>query len=194
MVGIVPQVFLRELADEHLNLLHLVQVVLASKNGHPADELRKDAADGPQVNRFVVWLPAENDLRGSVPPGDNVLGHGLYVLHLSVCVWRLLNAAGEAEITNLQVAVRVDQQIRGLDVPMHHIRRVHEKEAAEQLVHEILVVLVGERLLRHDQAVQVSLHLLSHDVHVLVVRLMGRSQDVHKGNNVLVFKVLCRKW
>ena len=63
-----------------------------------------------------------------------------------------------------------------------------EEQAAEKLVHEVLVVLVLQGLLRHDQLVEVSAHFLCDDVDVSVVGLMRWSLDVDQFDYVFMFQ------
>jgi hypothetical protein len=53
-------------------------------------------------------------------------------------------------------------------------------------------VLVGEYLLGVNEPIEISFHLLSHDVHVLVVRHVRRLLNVDQFDDVLVIKELCK--
>lgn len=51
-----------------------------------------------------------------------------------------LHAPRQAEVAHFQVAIRIEQQIRGFEVTMDDICAVQSLECAEGLVHEILLV------------------------------------------------------
>lgn len=55
----------------------LAEAVGAGEDGLPAEKLGEDAADRPDVDRGSVFVAAEKELGGSVPAGDDVLGHEL---------------------------------------------------------------------------------------------------------------------
>jgi hypothetical protein len=108
-----------------------------------------------QRTRFGVVLEAEHDLGRAVPPRRDVLGH---VPGILLGINR--EAAREAEIANLQLAVGVDEQVARLEIAVQHVGRVDVLEAAQNLVDEGLEVGVGERLAGADDSCQVTLHQL----------------------------------
>src|SRR4051812_47936458 len=100
---------------------------------------------------FSVTLEAQHDLRCTVPPGSNVLGHVPRVL---------LRIHGETscqtKVANLELAVCVYQQISRLQISMEHVCRMDVLESAENLIDEGLKVSVCERLARADDGSQVT--------------------------------------
>ena len=68
--------------------------------------------------------------------------------------------------------------------------RMQVEQTSQQLVHEVGVVLIRQRLLRMYQTAQVCFHLLRHDVDVLVVGLMARFLDIDQFYDVLMLKKL----
>ena len=86
---------------------------------------------------------AEHDLGRAVPPRRDVLGHEALLL-------RLVEPAREPEITNLEFAVRVHEQVAGLEIAVQHVGRVDVFQAAERLVDEGLEVRVRQGLTRTD--------------------------------------------
>jgi len=62
------------------------------------------------------------------------------IILASVC--SLVDSAGKAEVANFQVTVCIYKQVARLDVSMHNIGRVEEKQSSKHLIHEVLVVLV----------------------------------------------------
>ena len=141
------------------------------------------AAHRPHVDGRRVVLVLDEELGRAVPPRHDVLGERLRAR---------VDAAREAKVADLEVAVLVHQQVARLEVAVEHLRRVHRLEAAQDLVDKVLDVVVGERLLRVDDVVQVGVEQLGHQVDVLpVLRLAGgRHHDVAQVEHVLVRKVL----
>ena len=98
-------VFACRSADHSDRALDLVQIVISREERRPAEQLRKDTPNGPDIKSIRVMRRIENDLWCSVPSGDHVFrerGCGLLV------------AAREAEVANLEIATLVEQQIRRL--------------------------------------------------------------------------------
>ena len=73
----------------------------------------KDATSTPDINFDIVLLPGEHDFRGSVITCRNISSH-LGVLDTS-----------KTEITNLQIAILVDQDVTWLEVAMNDTGRVN---------------------------------------------------------------------
>lgn len=107
---------------------HLVHVVAAGEEGLAVEELQEDAADGPDVDGGGVVRGVEQELGGAVPPRDHVLRH-----HVALRRW-----ARQPEVADLEVAVGVQQQVAGLQVPVDYVRRVDVLEPAQYLVQEVL--------------------------------------------------------
>ena len=95
------------------------------------------------ANTTHVIRKAEHDLRRAVPPRRDVLGHEALLL-------RLIEPAREPEIANLEFAVRVHEQVAGLEIAVQHVGRVDVFQAAERLVDEGLEVRVRQGLTRTD--------------------------------------------
>jgi hypothetical protein len=102
---------------------------------------------------FGVVLEAEHDFRSTIPPSSNVLGHVAGVL-LGVDG----EAAGEAKVADLELAVGVDQEVSRLQVAVEDVGGVDVLESAEDLVDEGLEVGVGERLAGPDDGGEIALH------------------------------------
>jgi hypothetical protein len=75
----------------------------------------------------------------------------------------------------------------GLDVAVQHVRRVDKGEPAKRLEQKVLDMLLGERLLGVDDAVQVRLHELHGIVEVRVLAACGGLEDREDGDDVVVF-------
>jgi len=119
----------------------------------------------------------QNNFGRAVPPCDHVLRErvrGLFV------------AASKTKVTDLEVAVFVEQQVRGLQVPVDNVRGVDVEAPAQQLVHEVLNVVVGQVLPRVDHAMHVRLHQVRNNVNVLVASLAGWLRHINQRDDVLV--------
>mmetsp|Transcript_42244 Transcript_42244/g.90136 ORF Transcript_42244/g.90136 Transcript_42244/m.90136 type:complete len:270 (+) Transcript_42244:701-1510(+) len=162
-----------------------MEVVPAGEERLAPDHLGEDAAAGPHVDGGGVGLVLDEQLGRAVPARDDVLGERLV---LGLGVWE--DGASKAEVADLQVAVLVHEEVARLEVAMQHVRRVDGVDTTQDLVEEVLEVLVGERLLRVDDVVQVGVHQLRDEVHVLPAVLATRRwQDVHQAKHVVVLEV-----
>lgn len=56
------------------NISHRLKIGVTRKKRRPAEELWYDAAEGPDVNRFVIDPGARKELRRPVPPCGHILG------------------------------------------------------------------------------------------------------------------------
>jgi hypothetical protein len=88
-----------------------------------------------------VHLERQHDLRGTVPPRRDVLCHQPGLL---ACAGVRAGAdrSCEAKVADLQVTVRVDEQVRRLQVSVYDVCRVDGLESTENLVYEVLAVVV----------------------------------------------------
>ena len=103
-----------------------------------------------RVQQAHVVRKAKHDLRGAVPPRRDVLGHEALLL-------RLVKPAREPKVANLQLAVRVHEQVARLEVAVQHVGRVDVLQAAERLVDEGLEVRVRERLAGTDLSLSMKM-------------------------------------
>ena len=108
---------------------------------------------------LCVLLEREHDLGRAVPPRRDVFCHEARLRPARLC---RLDGPREAKVAHLEVAVRVQEQVRRLEVAVDHVGRVQGLEGAEGLVDEVLWVVVRE-VLCPDDTVHVGLHeLLDH--------------------------------
>mmetsp|Transcript_3702 Transcript_3702/g.7035 ORF Transcript_3702/g.7035 Transcript_3702/m.7035 type:complete len:273 (+) Transcript_3702:168-986(+) len=124
-------------SDDGDDLLEHLDVVLAGKERAAAHELRHHAPDRPHVDGVSVHLVPQQQLRRAVPPCDDVASHERLVA---------VGEASEAEVAHFEVAVGVDEEVVGLEVAVHHRRRVDELEPAQHLVDEVPHMIVGQLL------------------------------------------------
>jgi len=68
---------------------------------------------------FRIALEAQHNFRGAIPPRRNILSH----------IARILlrihgEAPGQTKIADLQLAIRIDEEIAGLEITMQHVGRM----------------------------------------------------------------------
>ncbi len=124
------------------DLEDLVNLGVAREQGLAGAHLGKDAADRPHVDAGGVLAAAEQNLRGAVPEGDDLVGVGAQ---------GDAERAGQAEVGELEVALAVDQQVLGLEIAVQDAMAVAVAHARAQLAHELL-----DHTLAEPQSVQLS--------------------------------------
>lgn len=125
----------------------------------------------------------QDDFRSSVPPGHHVLGEGGS---------GLLVTSGQTEVTNLEIAVFVEEQVAWLQISVNDVGAVDIEAASEQLVHEVLAVVVSQILSRVNHSVHICLHQVCHDVDILETGWSWRLLDVYESDDVLMVKEFYR--
>ena len=126
-------------ADELEDLLYLVERGIARENGFSVDELAQDAADRPHVYRFRVLRRTQQDLRRPVPSRGHVLRQ-----HLVGDLLGAVDRPRQPEIGDLRVALRVEQQVARLQIPVDKFPRMHVLERFEELIDDKLLVYLFE--------------------------------------------------
>mmetsp|Transcript_89168 Transcript_89168/g.257061 ORF Transcript_89168/g.257061 Transcript_89168/m.257061 type:complete len:229 (+) Transcript_89168:293-979(+) len=88
-----------------------VDLMLPSKQDLPAQDLRMDATDGPQVDRLEVPQPGgeKHQLWRAIPTGHNVVGHLLVQARA---------APRKPQVRNPQGAVLIHEDVGRLEVPV----------------------------------------------------------------------------
>ena len=90
----------------------LVYVILSREQRLALQHLCEDAPRTPDIDFHVVLLPCEHDLRRSIVSRRDVSGH-----------LRILDAC-ETEIADLQVAVLINENVAGFEIPVDDACRV----------------------------------------------------------------------
>jgi hypothetical protein len=96
-------------------------------------------------------LKSEHNLWRPIPPRSDILGHKPGIILCRVC------APSESKVTDLEIAVCVEEEIGGFEIAVEDVGGVHCLESAEGLVDKVLAVVVGE-VLGSDDAVHVCFH------------------------------------
>lgn len=98
-------------------------------------------------------MEAQHNLRRPIPPRRDIFSH---VSRILLRVDR--EPTSQTEVTDLELTVRIDQQVSGFEISVEDIRRVDVLQTAEDLVDEGLEVGVGQRLSGSDDGGQIALH------------------------------------
>ena len=96
------------------DLAQLVEVGLSGHKRHAKQELREDAAHGPDVDAGPVHPGAEQELRGAVPPRHDKVR----VLAVGGAV-----VLGQTKVRYLDVTLAVDEQVVWFQVAMEDLER-----------------------------------------------------------------------
>ena len=89
----------------------------------------------------------------------------------------------QSKVTDLQVAVGVEQQVGRFQITVQHISGVNEFQPTEDLVCEVACVIVRQ-FLSLEQFEQISFHQPLHNVHIPQFGHGGCSDDVLNVNNL----------
>ena len=100
----------------------LVHVVFPWKQWFTLKHFRKNTACTPDIHLHIILLPCKHNFRRPIVPGRHVTGH-LRILY-----------PRKAKVADLQIAVLIDKDIAGLEVPMYDTSRMNIFETALQQV------------------------------------------------------------
>ena len=123
----------------------------------------------------------EDDLGGTIPTRDDILGQSCCSLLVTAC---------ETEIANLERAILVEEQVRWLQVSVDDVGRVHVVASCEDLEHEVLQVIVCQVLPRVDNSMHISLHQLRDNVDVFIARGCRWFGNIQDFDDVLMIEEL----
>lgn len=129
--------------SEHAeNLEDLVNLRVAREERLASSHLCEDASDRPHVDTRTVLASTEQDLGRPVPESDNFV---------SIGTERDTECAGETKITNLEVAVAVDEEVLWLEIAVEDSVRVAVFDTLEELECELLdLYFVSMRRVPHQ--------------------------------------------
>ena len=113
----------------------LIDLAVAREKGTLEDHLGEDAPEAPDIDGHGVRLGSEENLWRSVPQGDDLV---------SVAPLRHREGSGQAEVSQLDDAELVEQQVLRLKVPVENSVRVAVGDAFEQLLEVALGHLLRE--------------------------------------------------
>lgn len=113
--------------DDVVDLVNLVQLVVAREERVERNDLEEHAADAPQVHLVAIVAVGQQALRRAVPPRADVLRVRLFAV----------NPAATTEICEFHAVVHY-QNILRLNVPMENAVPVHVIDRLQQLIHVVL--------------------------------------------------------
>ena len=112
-----------------------------SHSGTTAQTASTSEMAAPEPPRLGVLLEREHDLGGAIPPRRDVFGH-------EPCLGARelggLDVPRQPEITRFEIAVSVEEEVRGFEIAIDDVGRVESFEHTEGLVYKALRVVVGE--------------------------------------------------
>ena len=156
-------IFLRRRPQRLPNQIDLIHIGLTGHKRRPQDQLGKHRSHTPHIDRATVVTCAVEQLGRPIPARDDLMRHG----HGGIG-----KAPGEPEIGQLDLAVRRDQQVVGLDVAVQHEVGVAEPDGPTQHAHPGLDVREAVRDVRRvlDELLEVAEgKVFEHEVEVLVL-------------------------
>jgi len=165
-------------AHDAEDFLELVFVCGAREERAACVHFGHDTAGGPDVDAGVVGAGAEEDVRGAVPEGDDLVGEG---------VDGDAEGAGEAEVGEFELAFVVDEEVLGFEVAVEDAVFMAEGDALEELVHEGFdgyIVELAARATAVHEFLEVFVHVFE-DEHELVFGV----DDVVEGDDVFVLEL-----
>mmetsp|Transcript_16789 Transcript_16789/g.29419 ORF Transcript_16789/g.29419 Transcript_16789/m.29419 type:complete len:247 (-) Transcript_16789:698-1438(-) len=116
---------LRVWSSNHVsNQVNLMHVILAREERFSAQNLGQNASHGPHIHSIRVLSPRQHNLWRAVPSGRDI---GRQEPSLVVRVGH----SREPKVANLQVTVAVEQNIRGLQIPVQHQGRMNKLECSK---------------------------------------------------------------
>ena len=86
-----------------------------------------------------ILLKCQHDFGCAIPASSNVFGHETSFGSRGFCRF---DRPSEAEITDLEITIGIEQQIGGFEVSVYNISRMQRLEGAQGLVDEVLGVII----------------------------------------------------
>lgn len=126
--GLRPIVLVRSSLNLE-NLENLVDFWISSEKSFSLSHLSENATNGPNINRCWVLFLTEKNFRSSVPKGN-------YFMSISFH-WETKGSC-ETEISKLNVAVLINQEILRLKISVHNSVSVAISSSLQNLISETL--------------------------------------------------------
>jgi len=120
---------IQEVSNSPEDLEDLINLRITGEEGLPRAHFSENAPHRPHVNAGRILTTAEQDLRGAVPEGDDLVGVGAK---------GDAEGAGETEIGELEVSILVNKKVLGLEVAVKNTVGVAVADAVAELPHELL--------------------------------------------------------
>lgn len=103
----------------------MVESRVAWENGLAEVDLAENAAYGPHIHCFCIFTRPKKDFRSAVPSRSHVFGHDRLRNGLIDCC----DGPGKPKISQFRKAIRVKENIGGLEISMDEFSGVHVLDA-----------------------------------------------------------------
>ena len=120
-------------------------------------------------------------LGGSIPARRNIISHKNALGHEETA-----SDASKAKVTNFEITISIHEQVSWFEIAVEHSPRMNILKAAQDLVEEKLVVLIGECLIRLYNLRKVAFHEISHHVPLLKTLQIFWQQDGFWSEHILM--------
>ena len=158
----------------------MIQCTGAWEHRFSLEQLSNQTAKTPDVHTLRVLTPSQKKLRCPIPPGSYIFGHDQLLLLVLVT-----SRPHESEVTDLDIAILVYQNVGWFEIPMDKLRTVYILQCLGYLVDHILFMFFFENVLS-DDSMQVYLHEVKNYVDILLV---VRLEDVAHFDYVSVLEL-----
>ena len=160
-----------------------MMVVTTREERFTGEHFCQDAPDRPNIDGFGVLFESEHDFRSSVPTGSDVFCHETR----SFC-FGLVCRSCQTKIANLEIAIGVEQEIRGFEITMQHLSRMQRFQTPQSLIDKVLTVVVRQFLGSND-TVHIGFHEFLDEVDFGEAVVVVRFDNVEDRDDVFVVKV-----
>ena len=106
--------------QDHQNLIY---ICVTREQRSSLKELSEDTADTPHIQRLVVGFDEKTNLGCSIPPGNDI--SRLFKVFID-----FPETTRKTKITNLEIAIQIDQNIRWLEISVHDVGRMHIEQTS----------------------------------------------------------------
>lgn len=140
---ILQKVFLMLRSQRPETLLYevqLIEVILPWKQRLSVYNFSHHAANGPDIDRPIIIVPANQQLRRAVPSRRHIIRHNFIVR----------NAPRETQVTNFDGSCLADQYIFWFDITMDDVDTMHVGDTLEKVVDIVPHLLCRNRSLFQD--------------------------------------------
>jgi hypothetical protein len=164
-------------AQDAEDLEDLVNLGVAGEEGLAGGHLGEDAADGPHVDTSGVLTTTEENLRCAVPESDDFMCVGTE---------RDTERARQTEISQLQVALLVDEQVLRFEITVQDAVGVAVAGSLEQLERELLDLRSCQHLncrdfhIGHAHHVRAQTHVSLATVHDTLRQRLAATTLAHR--------------
>lgn len=111
-------------AETLLYEVQLIEIILSRKQRLSIYNFSHHTANGPDIDRPIVIIPANQQLRRPIPPRRHIIRHDLIIG----------NAPREAQVTDLDCSCLANQYIFWFDITMDDVDTMHIRDTLKKMV------------------------------------------------------------